>query len=205
MSIVVLDIGTSNITSVVNAFKYVGGIVTTTNDPEVVSQADKVVLPGVGAFGAGYDALKMYKLEEVIRQQAEVEQKPILGICLGMQMLATKSEEGGVNSGLNLIPGRVKPLVVDKPGYRVPNIGWCDVSAVKSSSLISIPDSILSFYHVHSYYFECENPEHVVATIEYSGNNIPVIVEKNNIFGVQFHPEKSQDNGLDLLNQFVKL
>lgn len=205
MSIVVIDIGTSNITSVVNALKYVGGSSIVTDDPVVVSEADKIVLPGVGAFSAGYDALKKSLLEDPIRKHTQLEKKPFLGICLGMQMLATISYEGGEHAGLDLIPGQVKRLIADKHGYRVPNIGWCNVSANLSNKLMPDLDKELSFYHVHSYYFDCENSDNVVATIEFSSRRIPVLIQDGNIFGVQFHPEKSQDNGLDLLSQFVKL
>ena len=205
MGIVVIDVGTSNITSVVNALEYVGGDVIVSNDPDDISNADKLVLPGVGAFGAGYEALKNHSLDELIRKHASADEKPILGICLGMQMLATASEEGGVFEGLNLIPGRVIRLTVDKSGYRVPNIGWCNISIKSSTNLIPEPESELSFYHVHSYYFDCADDQDVVATIDFSGKDIPVIVQNRNIYGVQFHPEKSQDNGLDLLHYFTKL
>jgi len=205
MAVTVVDIGVSNIASVVNALRYVGTDVLVTRDPEVVSNADKLVLPGVGAFNAGYDALEKNQLAEPIRRHAGVEQKPLLGICLGMQMLATVSEEDGEFAGLDLIPGRVTSLVADMPGYRVPNIGWCNISANNTNTLIPEAVKNLSFYHVHSYYFKPESPQVVVATIEFSGRDVPVMVQHNNIFGVQFHPEKSQDNGLDLLNQFNQL
>ena len=205
MNVVVVNISTSNIASVVNALRYVGANVLVSNDPEEVMRADKVILPGVGAFSAGYKVLKDKGLVEVIKSHVHEHKKPILGICLGMQMFATVSEEGGEHAGLDLIPGRVKRLKVDQPGFRIPNIGWCDVLSSDKNALLQSQATPRPFYHVHSYYFECTNQSHVVGTIKFSGRDVPVMVQKEKIFGVQFHPEKSQDNSLDFINSFLKI
>jgi len=205
MNIVIVDNGTSNIASVANAIKLVGGTAVVTNESSVISNADKLILPGVGSFGTGYNALKEKQLEQPIIKHAQFDKKPLLGICLGMQYLATESEEGGSHKGLGLIPGNVRRLITDKPSCRVPNIGWCDLNFERSSELILDDYNEKSFYHVHSYYFDCTSPDHIVATIDFCGKRIPVIIQNGNIYGVQFHPEKSQDHGLDLLSQFIKL
>jgi len=205
VKIVVINTNTSNITSVVNAFKYVGADVLVSDEAEVILRADKAIIPGVGSFSAGYNGLVKNKLVDTIRQIAVKQEKPVLGICLGMQMLATASEEGGDYKGLDLIPGRVKKLKNDQPEYRIPNIGWCDVRLNRENVLINEYDKILSFYHIHSFYFDCDNNDHVVGTIIFSGKDVPVMVQRKNVFGVQFHPEKSHECGLELLSNFVKL
>jgi glutamine amidotransferase len=204
-NIVIVDTGTSNIASVVNALKYVGVVAHVSNKLEEVARADKIILPGVGAFSAGFGALVDKGLVEILRAHALKDKKPMLGICLGMQMLATISEEGGEHAGLNLIPGRVRLLKVDQPGFRVPNIGWCDVHPLGGNSLFQNDPAPLAFYHVHSYYFDCVDKKHIVGTIKFSGKDVPVMVQNEKIFGVQFHPEKSQDNGLDFINNFLKI
>jgi len=202
MSIIIIDTGTANITSVSNAFKYLGKNVVVSSDAEDIAKADKIVLPGVGAFSYAINALESKNIKDEIRNSVTKEEKPFLGICLGMQMLATVSMEGGEHGGLNLIPGRVVPLQPEQAGFRVPNVGWCNVEAVGENRLLKEDKS---FYHIHSYYFQCENKEHVVGTINYSGNVIPVMVQDKNIFGVQFHPEKSHDGGLALLDKFTNI
>ena len=202
MSIVVINTGTANITSVKNALNYLGANVVVSSDANDIARADKIVLPGVGAFAYAIKTLKEKNIIDEIRTGVMDKEKPFLGICLGMQMLSTMSMEGGECLGLNLIPGRVVPLKPEQEGFRVPNVGWCNVEVVGKNMLL---DENKPFYHIHSYYFQCENKEHVVGTIDYSGNSIPVMVQNRNIFGVQFHPEKSHDSGLDLLNKFISI
>ena len=202
MSIIIIDTGTANITSVRNAFKYLGENVVVSSDPGDIAKADKIVLPGVGAFAYAINALESKNMKDEIRSGVIKDEKPIIGICLGMQMLSTISMEGGEHCGLNLIPGRVVPLRPKQEGFRVPNIGWCNVEVVGENRLL---EEDRSFYHIHSYYFQCENKAHVVGAINYSGNYIPVMVQDKNIFGVQFHPEKSHDSGLALLNKFTNI
>ncbi len=128
---------------------------------------------------------------------------PLLGICLGMQLLAEESEEHGVHQGLGLIPGRVVRLIPDKPGYRVPNFGWHDATFTAGNPLFDKNAGPTPFYFAHSYHFAAADTADVAATIDYSSRKITVAVARNNIFGLQFHPEKSQDAGLDVLARFL--
>jgi imidazole glycerol-phosphate synthase subunit HisH len=202
LSIAVVNTGISNIASVINALKYIGAKIIVTDNREELLRAGKIILPGVGSFSAGYDALKNRDLVDVIKSHAQIEKKPILGICLGMQLLASQSEEGGRNIGLDLISGNVERLKADMAGFRVPNIGWCEVAILKSNKLTNKLNS--NFYHIHSYYFNCRDTGDIIGTIKFSGKDIPVIIQKDNVMGVQFHPEKSHESGLELLNQFIK-
>jgi len=194
--IAVIDMGTSNLRSVVNALERVGAAPTVTGDAADVARADTIVLPGVGAFAAAMDALKAKRLVEPLRQAARAG-TPLFGICLGMQLLADTSEEHGEHAGLGLIPGRVVRLNPTQPGFRVPNIGWYPTRFADSDR----DDG--HFYYVHSYHFVCAEPADVAATIDYGGTAVAGAVKRGNVSGVQFHPEKSQDAGLDLLAAVV--
>jgi len=200
--IVMIDTGICNLSSVHNAIKRVGVSVHSTSDRDDLANAEAIVLPGVGAFGECMQSLRNKDLVEPIRDRVLNDRVPIIGICLGMQLLASSSEEHGEFEGLNLIPARVQKLKPNAPGFYVPNIGWCDVSCQRDSVLFPKGAQERAFYHVHSYYLECEDVTDVVATINYSGQDVAVAVERGNVFGTQFHPEKSQDAGLDLLNRF---
>ncbi len=199
--IVIVDSNLANLGSVVAAFRHLGETVTISCDPDIIASAEGLVLPGVGAFADGMESLQRRKLEEPIRAAA-AKNTPILGICLGMQLLADESEEFGLHKGLGLIPGRVVHLA-PKSGERVPNIGWCDVQPTESSTLFLHITAKAAFYFVHSYHFLCDNLENSVATIDFGHAPVTVAVERGNIFGVQFHPEKSQDAGLGVLEAFV--
>ena len=141
-------------------------------------------------------------LVEPIRRVA-MAGTPIFGICLGMQLLASRSSEFGDHEGLGLLPGRVAQLVADRPGYRVPNIGWCDVSPARKGVLF--PEAARGcFYHVHSFHLIPEDMAAIAASTDFSGRDIAVAVEAGNLFGVQFHAEKSQDDGLAVLSRFLQ-
>ncbi|MCE2510438.1 MAG: imidazole glycerol phosphate synthase subunit HisH [Alphaproteobacteria bacterium] len=202
MMIAMIDTGISNLSSVKHAIERIGIPVHTSANKAEVVKADALVLPGVGAFGEGIGALRKKGLIEPIRDRVLKDRVPILGICLGMQLLATTSEEHGRHDGLGLIAGHVTRLAPTEPGFCVPNIGWCDVDPGRDSVLFPKDAERRAFYHVHSYYLDCADAKDVAATIEYSGKNVPVAVERENVFGTQFHPEKSQDAGLDLLQRF---
>ena len=199
--ICLVDSGICNLASVVRAFERVGAPVRTVSRPEEFASATAVVLPGVGAFGDGMESLRARRLVEPLRRAA-AEGTPLLGICLGMQLLLEESEEHGRHAGLGLLPGRVVRLLADRPGFRVPNIGWCDATPARDGVLFPADMKAVPFYFVHSYHAEIQT-DHVAATIEFSGRPVTAALEHGNVFGVQFHPEKSQDAGLDMLARWV--
>lgn len=201
--VLIVDMKVSNLRSVANAFERIGAKTTVSGDPATVAEAKALVLPGVGAFEEAMSNLNDQGLVEVLRQRAGQDRVPLIGICLGMQLLADASEEHGEHEGLGLIGGRVTRLQANDPSYRVPNIGWCDTHPDKASILFPETDDVRSFYYVHSYHLNCADASDAAAHIEFSGQDVTVAVERDNIFGAQFHPEKSQDTGLDMLERFV--
>ena len=202
--ITVIDSGIANIGSVLSACDRIGIPTTVTTDPASVRSASALILPGVGAFSDGMDSLRRHELVQPICEAA-VAGVPILGICLGMQLFAEVSEEFGEHEGLGLIAGRVVRLNASIPSERVPNIGWCDVTVAENVRLFAGIESGSTFYFVHSYHFTCTSPEDSVGTIAFGTGAVSIAVERGNIFGVQFHPEKSQDMGLTLLDNFAQL
>jgi glutamine amidotransferase len=201
VSFVLVDMGISNLGSVRQALRRVEAPPMTHATPAAVDGARAILLPGVGAFGDGMASLRSQGLVEPIRRAA-ARGVPVFGICLGMQLLAEESEEFGRHEGLGLLPGRVRRLQADREGFRVPNIGWCDVAPKRAGRLF--PRGGGSFYHVHSFHLEPRDPSVVAATIEFSGRSVAVAVERGNLHGVQFHPEKSQDDGLGVLAAFFE-
>lgn len=196
----IIDYGMGNVQSVRNALERLGCKVRVSGDPTALSAADALVLPGVGAFGEAMNNLLDRQLVEPLRRAVLVEGKPLLGICLGMQLLADRSTERGNHSGLGLIPGQVREIPVS-PGYRLPHIGWNDVSVRKSDPLFRDLPEKSAFYFVHSYRFECDS-EYISGITDY-GADITAAIQRDRIFGVQFHPERSQRKGLRLLRNFV--
>lgn len=171
--------------------------------PAQLADAQALLLPGVGAFGDGMQSLQARDLVSPIQAHA-ARGKPILGICLGMQLLAEASEEFGFHPGLGLIKGRVRRLP-ELPGFRVPNIGWCDMRIRPGSSLLDAAGPDRAFYFVHSFYLDCSEKTDIVGWLEVGAERIVVAVERGLIFGAQFHPEKSQDAGLAVLAGFASL
>ena len=196
--IAIIDYGAGNLFSVKNALNALGQDSVFTKDPEEIRAADKLSLPGVGAFPDAMDKLTACGLIPVIREQAE--QKPLLGICLGMQMLFEQSEEFGETAGLGLIPGRVVPI---ETSYKIPHMGWNELVIPRESKLLYGIKPGEFVYFVHS--FAAKTPmEYVSAYCEY-GTVIPALVEKENVYGAQFHPEKSGRAGLTILKNFCSL
>jgi len=186
-----------NITSVRNALEFLKIPVAIIDAPKNLENFSHLILPGVGAFSAGMKNLKAGGWVSALGEQVLARKKPFLGICLGLQLLAASGDEGGETAGLNFIAGRVTRL----PALlRLPHVGWNTVQPVRDNPLL---DRVKDFYFVHSYYFNPVNPEDVIATCDY-GLNWPAIINKENIYGVQFHPEKSRQAGLDILMSFVK-
>ena len=196
MTIAFVDLGISNLASLFRAFDRVGAGRMVRASVDDLGRASAVVLPGVGAFGEGMAQMRAQGLDVAIQGAARAG-TPIFGICLGMQLLARSSDEHGFHQGLGLLQGHVSRLP-ESASDRVPNIGWCDVNPVRSSVLF--PERAPGcFYHVHSYHLVPDDRHAVTATMRFGGAEIVVAVEQDNIFGVQFHPEKSQDDGLGLL------
>lgn len=200
--IALVDLHISNIGSVRHALARIGVPVAEIAAPSTIERASVIVLPGVGAFGDGMASLRKQGLVEPIREAAR-RNVPVFGICLGMQLLASESEEHGLHQGLGLVPGRVVRLDPTQRSFRVPNIGWCDARVTKPSLLFDEAERGC-FYHVHSFHLVPDDRASVAATIAYSGRDVVVAVENGNLFGVQFHPEKSQDDGLELLARFFR-
>ncbi len=196
----IIDYDAGNIKSVEKAVEHLGERALVTRDAERILAADKVILPGVGAFGDAMERLREYGLIDVIRQ---VYQKgiPFLGICLGLQLLFESSEESPGVEGLCLLPGKIKKLP-ESPELKIPNIGWNSLFFPKGGRLFQgVPEG--SFvYFVHSYYLEASDRDIVTAQIEY-GALADVSVESGNLFACQFHPEKSSDTGLRILKNFL--
>jgi len=200
--IAIVDYGLGNLFSVAKAFEMLGAEARITGSPDEIRRADRVVLPGVGAFGDGMDHLRANGLDAALHDAVIRDQKPFLGICLGLQLLADVGEEYGEHRGLGWIPGRVRKLNVESVGLKVPHIGWNDVAVSRENPLFRGLKANADFYFVHSYMLDCAEPINVVATASY-GEAVTAAILRGNIFATQFHPEKSQDNGLKLLENFI--
>jgi glutamine amidotransferase len=196
--LVVIDYNVGNVRSVCNALRYLGSAAKLSRDPVDIENADGVILPGVAAFG--YAARQLGKTADVIRQVAQTG-KPLLGICVGCQLLFERSTEHGRHNGLGLIRGTVVPI---PPGRTIPHMGWNRVELPQDVGLFTGLDSAEYFYFAHSYYIQVKDPAARVASTEYEGLFLPAVVYKGNIFGLQFHPEKSGPAGLKVLMNFEK-
>ncbi len=201
MTIALIDYGAGNLHSVHNALVKAGaGDVIVTADPDIVARADRIVLPGVGAFRACRDGL--YGLSGVVEAMTDAVRRrgvPFLGVCVGMQLLADAGEEFGSHDGLGWIAGTVRLIEPADPAIKVPHMGWNDVTPATPHPLIEAGEA----YFLHSYHFVAANPTDVLATTEHGGP-IVAAVGRDTIVGVQFHPEKSQLYGLALLSRFLE-
>jgi len=199
--IAIINYGVGNLRSVEKAFQAVGANAIVTADREVIRDAAKIVLPGDGAFGECAISLRESKMDELVLDAVEAS-KPLLGLCVGLQLLFDEGHEFGVHKGLSLLRGRV--VRFPETGLRVPQIGWNQIEEVKDHSLLAGLENGTYFYFVHSYYVEADNEADVIARTEY-GIHYPSICAHGTVCGVQFHPEKSQDAGLKLLANFAAL
>ena len=201
--IAIIDYGVGNLFSLESSFAAIGAEVTVTADPVVLQQADKLLLPGVGAFEDAAKKLRQSGLDTVVKEQA-ASGKPLLGICLGMQLLFDKSYEYGCHEGLGLIPGAVKPIAdVIPKDLKIPHIGWNALHFQKDCPIFKEISEGDCVYFVHSFYAtDCQ--DHTVATAEY-GAPLTAAVAKGNVYGCQFHPEKSGAVGLKILKAFAEL
>ena len=201
--VAIVDYGVGNLFSLRSSLEAIGAEVVVTSDAEVLAQADQIILPGVGAFEDAARKLRESGLADVIRTLA-ARGKPLMGICLGMQMLFDKSFEYGEHAGLGLIPGNVRPIADVIPAdYKIPHIGWNALHFRGENPLFSYIKEGDCVYFVHSYYAaDCD--ESVIATAEY-GPELTAAVARGNVLGCQFHPEKSGNVGLAILKAFAEL
>ena len=200
--VAIIDYDAGNIRSVEKAVRYLGKEVTVTSEPEEILAADRVILPGVGAFGDAMKRLHAMGLVEVIRQAAD-RGTPFLGICLGLQLLFEKSEASPGVPGLGLLQGEILRLP-EHPGLKVPHIGWNSLKYPNPGRLFrGIPEDSY-VYFVHSYYLKAQDEGIVTATTEY-GTLVHASVESGNLFACQFHPEKSSETGLTILENFLSI
>lgn len=200
--IAIIDYNAGNLKSVEKALHFLEQPCVITRDRSEILAANHVILPGVGAFGDAMEQLKKYELDKVIREVAE-QNKPLLGICLGLQLLFESSEESPGVEGLHILDGQVL-RIPDKEGLKIPHIGWNSLSYPNQGRLFAgIPEDAY-VYFVHSYYLKAADPSIVCATTEY-GTHIHAAVEKGNVFACQFHPEKSSSTGLKILKNFTQI
>ena len=202
--IAIIDYGVGNLFSLERSFESIGAEVAVTADPEVICEAEKIVLPGVGAFGDARRKLAQTGMDKLILQEAK-KGKPVMGICLGMQLLFEKSYEYGEHEGLGLIKGVVKPIKdAVTPEYKIPHIGWNNLDIKNKDGLFKGIDGSPYVYFVHSYYLDAKDKGIVTSQTNY-GTIIDASVQKGNVFATQFHPEKSGEVGLKMLKNFADI
>lgn len=208
MKIAVIDYDIGNVRSIINAFEKIGVTPTLTRDHDTILSADGVLLPGVGAFSHGMEMLKKYNLDVVIHEYAK-SNKPFMGVCLGMQMLLDSSEEFGECKGLGLIEGKVVKLPVkNKEFEKLPHISWNEIKTHKIDWKNTILDNISEYsdvYFVHSFVAQPKFETNILSATEYSDYMFCSSVKKDNIYGCQFHPEKSGEIGLSIIRNFIEI
>lgn len=200
--IAIIDYDAGNVKSVEKALQFLGEEVIITRDKEQILSADKVVLPGVGAFGDAMEKLHGYGLVDVIKEVV-AKKTPFIGICLGLQLLFDSSEESPGVSGLGILPGKIV-RIPEKDKLKVPHIGWNSLTYPNKGRLYQGIEEDSYVYFVHSYYLQAEDPSIVVAQTQY-GVDIQASVEKDNVFACQFHPEKSSSVGMTILKNFINI
>jgi glutamine amidotransferase len=202
--IAIVSCGMGNPASIKNMLLKSGTPSVITSDPALIAESEKLILPGVGAFDHGMERLKVMGLLAVLNEQVLTARKPVLGICLGMQILCAKSEEG-VMPGLGWLDAEVIKFKFEGEGaLRVPHMGWNTINPVKDSPLLRDMPPEPRFYFVHSYHVQCKDPSDILTLTEY-GHPFTSMVSKGNIMGTQFHPEKSHKYGMKLLQNFSRM
>lgn len=202
MSVLIIDYGMGNLGSVKRAFEECGANAFLSTDPKELSEASHIVLPGVGAFSDGMKHLNENGWVAPLKKTLLEDKIPLLGICLGMQLLAETGTEGGETKGLGLIEGEILKLEPTHPDERIPHIGWNEVTPKNNHTIFQDIQPRTDFYFVHSFHFKTKNPENIIATTPYC-NEFVSAVRKDNIFGTQFHPEKSSKPGFQLIKNFL--
>lgn len=200
--IAIIDYGAGNLYSVKNALDFLGAESCVTGNAEEILNADKVILPGVGAFGDAMECLRKSGLEDAVREAAE-SGKPFLGICLGLHLLFEESEESPNVKGLGIFKGKIVKIP-ESGTLKIPHMGWNSITVAKDSKILKNIGNIPYVYFVHSYYVKPQCEDIVSAYTEY-GQSLAVAVERDNIFATQFHPEKSGDMGMTILKNFIEL
>lgn len=205
--IAIVDYGVGNLYNVVKAVKIFTDRFVISEEPLSLQAADAVIIPGVGSFAAGMDGLRIRGLDEALKQFAE-SGKPMLGICLGAQLMMDRGYEFGVSQGLSIVPGEVVPFPELGGGAKVPHIGWSAVykkgqTQWRGSVLASVDDKNTDMYFIHSFIFKPENDEHALAWSRHGGCEFPSMLKKGAVYGCQFHPEKSGEAGLSIIKNFI--
>ncbi|MGE5473216.1 MAG: imidazole glycerol phosphate synthase subunit HisH [Ignavibacteriales bacterium] len=202
--IAIIDYGMGNVQSVYNTLDYIGEDAIITSDRKEIDNASHIILPGVGAFGDAMENLKQRGLAEVLDNQVIKKGKPFLGICLGMQLLAKVGHEHGHSEGLGWFEAEVVKFdFTNTEKMKIPHVGWDDINVKTQHPLFNkLKEGEFTFYFVHSFHMVCKEQKDIVATCDY-GYEFTAIVGKDNIFATQFHPEKSQQNGLQIIENFV--
>jgi len=203
VNVTIVDYGMGNLSSVAKAFETLGVDVVVSSKPDAIASAERIVLPGVGAFGEGMENLRRFGLIGPLEEAVRVKRRPFLGICLGMQLLAREGFEHGHHEGLGWVAGAVKPFEVDGARFKSIHIGWNHVVPRWQEPFFTGLENSQTFYFVHGYHLICETPQTIYATSRYGQPFVSSICQ-DNIFGVQFHPEKSQEAGLALLHNFLR-
>jgi imidazole glycerol-phosphate synthase subunit HisH len=204
MTVVIIDYGLGNLASVRRALEKRDADVLLSDDPQSLKTAERIILPGVGSFADGMHNLNAGGWTDVIRREVLENHVPILGICLGMQLLADVGHEGGKTKGLGLIRGEVRRLEPKDKAEKIPHVGWNEIQKRNDTPLLAGIPSGADFYFVHSYYVDAEDKNDIAAVTRYAGE-FPSVLARNNVFGGQFHPEKSQRFGARLLCNFLEL
>ena len=200
MTIAIVKYGMGNVASVQKVLKKLGYTSVITNDHSEINQADLILLPGVGSFKKGMENLSNSGLVELLTEEVLCNKKPFIGICLGMQLVATYGNEPERVAGLGWIDGEV--VKVESPkGLRIPHLGWNTIKAANSDELYTNSNN-RDYYFIHSYHFKAKNPKEITFTVNYDGDMVAAL-QKDNMYVMQFHPEKSQEAGMDLLKKII--
>jgi glutamine amidotransferase len=200
--ICILDYGSGNQKSVYNMIEHIGYESKISDDFEIIKNSDYIILPGVGSYGGLIEKLKKKNLINILNDEVIVKKKLYLGVCVGMQIISTFGEEFGINFGLNWIPGVVRKLQTTT--NILPHIGWNNIKIEKKNEILNNIDENSDFYFLNSFCFVPNDKKYVLASTYYD-ENFTSIINKDNIFGVQFHPEKSQKSGIQIISNFLKL